>query len=52
MCKRIELFRIRLTSTKTIISLRFNAFFSKNDLECAKTRYFVLKNAFYAHYWF
>ena len=25
-------------------------FFSKNELKCAKTRYFVLKNALYAHY--
>ena len=51
-CNRIKLCSIRLTSTKTILFLRFNAFFSKNDLECANTCYFVLKNACYAHYSF
>ena len=42
-CKRIELCRTRLTNAKTSISLRLNAFFSKNDVRCAKTRYFALK---------
>ena len=45
-CKRIELCRIRLTSAKTSISLRLNAFFSKNDGKFAKTRYFALKTPF------
>ena len=44
-CKHIGLCRIRLISAKTSISLRLNAFFSKNDVKCAK-------NAFYAHYRF
>ena len=52
MCKRIELCRIRLTSAKTSISLRLNAFFSKNDVKCAITHYFALKIAFFAHYRF
>ena len=45
-CKRIELCRIRLTYAKTSISLRLNAFFRKNDVKCAKTRYFALKTPF------
>ena len=44
--KRIELCRTRLTNAKTSISLRLNAFFSKNDVRCAKTRYFALKTRF------
>ena len=35
--------QIRLLSAKTSTSLRLNAFFSKNDVKCAKTRYFALK---------
>ena len=31
---------------KTSVSLRLNAFFSKNDVSCAKTRYFALKTRF------
>ena len=42
-CKRIELRETRLTNAKTSFSLRFNAFFIKNDNRCAKTRYFALK---------
>ena len=38
ICKRIELYKIRLNSAKTSLSLRLNAFFSKNDVKCAKTR--------------
>ena len=38
--------RTRQTSAKTSIFLRFNAFFSKNDVKCAKTRYFALKTRF------
>ena len=48
----IELCKTRLTNAKTSVSLRLNAFFSKNDVRCAKTRYFGAKNAFYAHYRF
>ena len=44
--------KTRLANAKTGVSLRLNAFFSKNDVRCAKTRYFALKNAFYAHYRF
>ena len=36
----------RLTNAKTSVSLRLNAFFSKNDVRCAKTRYFALKTRF------
>ena len=36
----------RLTNAKTSVSLRLNAFFSKNDVRCAKTRYFALKTCF------
>ena len=32
--------------------MRLNAFFSKNDVRCAKTRYFALKARFMAHYRF
>ena len=35
-----------LPNAKTSVSLRLNAFFSKNDLSCAKTRYFALKTRF------
>ena len=35
-----------LTNAKTSVSLRLNAFFSKNDVRCAKTRYFALKTRF------
>ena len=45
-CKRIELCRTRLTNAKTSVSLRLNAFFSKNDVRCAKMRYFALKTRF------
>ena len=38
--------RTRLTNAKTSISLRLNAFFSKNDVRWAKTRYFALKTRF------
>ena len=34
------------TNAKTSVSLRLNAFFSKNDVRCAKTRYFALKTRF------
>ena len=44
--KRIELCKTRLTYAKTSISLRLNAFFSKNDVRCAKTRYSALKTRF------
>ena len=43
MCKRGKKCGLRLTSAKTGISLRLNPFFSKNDVKCAKTRYFALK---------
>ena len=42
-CKCIELCKTRLTNAKRSVSLRLNAFFSKNDVRCAKTRYFALK---------
>ena len=45
-CKCIESCRTRLTNAKTSISLRLNAFFSKNDFRCAKTRSFALKTRF------
>ena len=45
-CKCIELCKTRLTNAKTSVSLRLNAFFSKNDIRCAKTRYFALKSRF------
>ena len=38
--------RTRQTSAKTSIILRFNAFFSKNDVKCARTRYFAPKTRF------
>ena len=44
--KRIELCQFRLTSNETNISIRLNAFFSKKDVKCAKTRYFALKTRF------
>ena len=42
----IELCRTRITNAKIRVSLRLNAFFSKNDVRCAKTRYFALKTRF------
>ena len=42
----IELCNTRLTNAKTSFSPRLNAFFSKNDVRCAKTRYFALKTRF------
>ena len=45
-CKRNKLCKIRLTSAKTSNSLRFDALFSKNDVKCAKTRYFALNTRF------
>ena len=45
-CKRVELCKIRLTSAETSISLRLRSVFSKNDVICAKTRYFALKTRF------
>ena len=38
--------KIRLTRATTSLSLRLNAFFSKNDVKCAKTRFFALKSRF------
>ena len=46
MMQSIELCKTRLTNAKTSVSLRLNAFFSKNDVRCAKTRYFSLKTRF------
>ena len=46
MVQSIELCKTRLTNAKTSVSLRVNAFFSKNDVRCAKTRYFALKTRF------
>ena len=42
MCKRIEFCKSRQRSAKTSISLRLNAFRSKNDVKSAETRYFAL----------
>ena len=42
-CKRIALCRTRLIHAKTSVSLHLNAFSRKNDVGCAKTRYFELK---------
>ena len=39
----LELCRIRLTNAETSNFLRLNAFFSKNDVRCAKTRHVALK---------
>ena len=36
----------RLTNAKTSVSFCLNAFFSKNDVRCAETRYFALKTRF------
>ena len=36
----------KATNAKTSVSLRFNAFFSKNDVRCAETLYFALKTRF------
>ena len=44
--KWIELCKTKLTNAKTSVSLRLNAFFSKNVVRCAKTRYFALKTRF------
>ena len=38
--------KLGLTNAKTSVSLRLNAFFSKNDVRCAITRYFALKTRF------
>ena len=46
MVQRIEFCRTRLNNAKTSIFLRLNAFFSKNDVRCAKTRYFAVKTGF------
>ena len=46
MVQIIELCKTRLTNAKTSVSLRLNAFFSKDDVRCAKTRYFALKTRF------
>ena len=46
MVQSIELCETRLTNAETSVSLRVNAFFSKNDVRCAKTRYFALKTRF------
>ena len=35
-----------LTLKQASFSLPLNAFFSKNDVRCAKTRYFALKTSF------
>ena len=45
-CKRIALWKNRLISAKTSISLRLNAFLGENDVKCAKTRSFLLKTRF------
>ena len=45
-CKSNELCKTRLTNAKTSVSLRLNAFFSKNDVRCARMRYFALKTRF------
>ena len=45
-CKCFELCKNRLTNAKTNVSLRLNAFFSKNDVRCARTRFFALKTRF------
>ena len=39
-------FKLRLLGPTTSISLRLNAFFSKNDVKGAKTHYFALKTRF------
>ena len=46
MVQMIEVCRTRLTNAKTSVFLRLNALFSKNDVRCAKTRYFALKTRF------
>ena len=46
MGKRFEVRETTLNSAKTSISLRSNAFFSKNDVKYAKTPYIVLKTRF------
>ena len=46
MVQSIELCKTRLTNAKTSVSLRVNAFFSKNYVRCSKTRYFALKTRF------
>ena len=39
--------QIRLTNAKTSVFLRLNAFFSENEVNCAKTCYFALKTRFW-----
>ena len=46
MVQCIELCRTRLTNVKTSVFLRLNAFLGKNNVRCAKTRYFALKTRF------
>ena len=46
MVQMIELCKTRLTNAKTSVFLRLNAFSSKNEVRCAKTRYFALKTRF------
>ena len=45
-CKRIEICTNRLPNAKVKFSLGLNAWFSKNDVKCAKRRYFALKTRF------
>ena len=47
-CECIESCKTRLSNAKTSVFLRLKAFFSKNDVRCAKTRLFRAKNAFHA----
>ena len=41
--------KTRLTNAKQAFSLLLNAFFSKNDVRCAKTRYFRAKKTRFMH---
>ena len=43
MVKTIDSCKTRPTNAKTSFSLRLNAFFSKNEVRCARARYFALK---------
>ena len=45
-CECIESCKTRLSNAKTSVFLRLNAFFSKNDDRCAKTRYFAQKTRY------
>ena len=45
-CECIESCKTRLSNAKTSVFLRLKAFFSKNDVRCAKTRYFAPKTRF------